>query len=310
MKKILFMVVAAMIAVGAFAQQTTKMIRVYQGNTIVFEQEYNSVDSVVFVDVNTSSEQIYDDGILPGAFSVGENTQIHFSQGNLQYQASTQTWRFAENQYDTIGALNANISPTYEGWIDLFGWGTGNNPTISSTDYNDYSSFTDWGVNAISNGGNETNQWRTLTKDEWVYLFYTRTNAASLFGLGSVNGINGTIILPDNWSTPQGVSFTPSTSKGLTDQGTFYADINDDHFDDNTYTAEQWSEMEQSGAVFLSTAGYRIGLDMYNVGLRGGCWSATPNNESEAYFMYFGVDGLNPESFTNRYRGRSVRLVR
>lgn len=47
------------------------------------------------------------------------------SPGNLQYQASTGIWRFAEHQYDYIGSGNENISTSYSGWIDLFGWGTG-----------------------------------------------------------------------------------------------------------------------------------------------------------------------------------------
>lgn len=72
-----------------------------------------------------------------------------------------------------MGEANKNISLTYESWIDLFGWGTGNNPTQSSANIGDYSDFADWGlVNAIRNGGNETGLWRTLTKDEWAYLFY------------------------------------------------------------------------------------------------------------------------------------------
>ena len=46
-------------------------------------------------------------GELPGVFSVAEGRQVQFSQGNLQYQPSTATWRFAEHQYDMIGATNA-----------------------------------------------------------------------------------------------------------------------------------------------------------------------------------------------------------
>ena len=38
------------------------------------------------------------DGMLPGAFSVSATQQVHFSQGNLQYRASTNSWRFAEHQ--------------------------------------------------------------------------------------------------------------------------------------------------------------------------------------------------------------------
>lgn len=309
MKKIIVMAVAAMMAIGAFAQQTTKMIRVYEGNTILFEKEYNSVDSVVFVDV-TTPEQPSGDGILSGAFSVAADKQVHFSQGNLQYQASTGTWRFTENQYDMIGSDNANISASYSGWIDLFGWGTGNNPTNSSEDYNDYSTFVDWGVNAISNGGNQANLWRTLSKDEWVYLFYTRVNAASLFGLGSVNGVNGTIVLPDNWSTPQGISFTPSTTQGLADQGLYYYNSNGGNFSHNTYTVEQWSIMESAGAVFLPAAGYRSGADVYDVGSGGYYWSSSPSSERRAYYLPFDSLYLLPQSYRYRYGGHSVRLVR
>lgn len=54
-------------------------------------------------------------GMLPGLFSIGSGSQIHFSQGNLQYQASTKKWRFATNQYDNIGSNNSNISQSYNG---------------------------------------------------------------------------------------------------------------------------------------------------------------------------------------------------
>lgn len=66
---------------------------------------------------------------IPGTFSVSASKKVFFSKGNLQYQASTGTWRFAENQYDAIGnnAGNNNFSDTrstQSDWIDLFGWGT------------------------------------------------------------------------------------------------------------------------------------------------------------------------------------------
>lgn len=35
-----------------------------------------------------------------GSFSVAQYKKVYFSHGNLQYQASTNTWRFAENQWD------------------------------------------------------------------------------------------------------------------------------------------------------------------------------------------------------------------
>ena len=88
--------------------------------------------------------QTWSNGILPGAFSVSADQQVYFSQGNLQYQASTNTWRFAEHQWDYVGGTGASypydecgnvyangvkcsnneISSNYSGGIDLFGWGT------------------------------------------------------------------------------------------------------------------------------------------------------------------------------------------
>ncbi len=195
-------------------------------------------------------------------FSVADTRKVVFSPGNLQYQASTKTWRFAEHQYDIIGGDNKNISDTYDGWIDLFGWGTGNNPTLASTNDDDYATFTDWGVNKISNGGNEPAQWRTLTYGEMTYLCEKRTNADKLYSQATVNGVCGCVFLPDNWILPDGLSFTPVAKNWTT----------------NTYSVADWTMMEQNGAVFLPTDGYyRVGLEMT---LRespssGAYWSST-----------------------------------
>ena len=242
------------------------------------------------------------DGVLSGEFSVSATTKVHFSQGNLQYVG---TWQFATNQWDYFG------DNQYDNHRDLFGWGTGNNPNNVSTDYSNYATYTEWGNNPITNGGNKANQWRTLTRDEWVYLFHGRTNAATLFGLGSVNGLNGTILLPDNWTLPSGLSFTASTSTGLvwTDDS-YYYDSNGGHFADNTYTAAQWKAMEDNGAVFLPAAGYRYGTGVYSVGSIGYYWSSTPGGEEYAYDLVFNSYDLGPQGYGNRYGGFGVRLVR
>ena len=241
-------------------------------------------------------------GALSGKFTINaDGDQVFFSQGNLQYVG---TWQFATNQWDTIGAAQA------DNHRDLFGWGTGDAPNKVSTSNADYAEFTDWGINPITNGGNAANLWRTLTKDEWVYLFYGRTNAATKFGLGSVNGVNGTILLPDDWTLPSGASFTASTTQGLADQGTYYydSDENNDHYTDNIYTAAQWAAMEANGAVFLPAAGYR-GLDVKFVGSRGFYWAATPNGTNNAYYPFFYSLRLSPQGYDSRSDGLSVRLV-
>ncbi|MBR1564845.1 MAG: hypothetical protein IJ650_05805 [Paludibacteraceae bacterium] len=234
------------------------------------------------------------EGAISGLFSVNATKQVYFSKGNLQYQASTGTWRFAEHQYDIIGEDNKNISDTYDGWIDLFGWGTGSNPTLSTTSYSDYGTFTNWGINKISNGGNTANQWRTMTSDEWDYLYSGRTNAANLRGQATVNNVHGYIFLPDNWSLPSGLSFTANANNWTT----------------NTYSVADWTIMEQRGAVFLPAAGRRVGTGLSAVGSYGYYWSSTPDGTDYAYYLNFYSDYFSPQRSSFRFYGQSVRLVR
>ena len=264
---------------------------------------------------NGPSNPVAKNGTLPGKFSVSETTQIQFAQGNLQYQASTKTWQFAEHQYDAIGEANKNISDTYDGWIDLFGYGTGNNPTLSSKEEKDYEPYVEWGVNAISNGGNKANMWRTLTRSESEYLFASRANAATLFGFGSVNKVNGLIILPDNWVTPKDVTFTPSTELGLADMGGYglYRNEKEDNFSHNTYTAEQWSVMEKAGAVFLPAAGIRLGTGVGTIGVWGYYWvQLSYDLGDDPWITNITLSNYELDAYRSQgnYYGVSVRLVR
>ena len=254
---------------------------------------------------------IIPDGALPGLFSVSATKQVHFSQGNLQYQASTKIWRFAEHQYDYVGTQtadndgyyggnvsgsdNRSISSTYSGWIDLFGWGTGDNPTLASMYDADYSTFVDWGCNPISNGGNAAHLWRTLTNAEWYYLLEGRPNASSKFATGNINGVGGLIILPDNWTQPSECAFT----SGFAPDWTL-----------NSYTLAQWEQMEDAGAVFLPAAGERSGEYVVYAGRFGIYWSSDPTDESRAFRMGFSSD-INDlgNPFNNRNTGYSVRPV-
>lgn len=241
-------------------------------------------------------------GAMNGVFSVSSTKKVVFSQGNLQYVG---TWQFAENQWDCFSTSQS------DNHRDLFGWGTGDAPNKVSENNSDYSTFTDWGTNAITNGGNTANVWRTLTKDEWVYLFYTRENAATLFGFGNVAGVNGLIILPDNWTTPEGASFTASTTLGLTDLGIYYHNANNDNYTHNTYTtAEQWAVMESAGAVFLPAAAYRNGTTVDYIYYGGFYWSSTPESANNAYYLNFYYNDLAPQFKEVRYGGRPVRLVK
>ena len=227
------------------------------------------------------------------AFSVSANKQVLFSPGNLQYQASTDTWRFANHQYDYVGELNEEISPTNENWIDLFGWGTGNNPTNISTDDADYATFVDWGTNKI--GKYKANTWRTLTLDEWDYLLHKRIRAAALWGIATVNNIHGLILLPDDFTLPEDMTFVAGRDINLV-------------WKLNVYTTYEWEKMEQNGAVFLPASCGRYGSS-FNVEPGGGSyWSATPDDSDSAYHLDFGMYGAG-WSYWYRYYGQAVRLV-
>ena len=125
-------------------------------------------------------------------FSISSWDQVRFSKGNLQYNASTDTWRFAEKQTDHIGAENNQIADDNTNWIDLFGYGTSGwesgaeayQPWSTASSYSKYLNQdlagayeeADWGAhNTISNGGNRAGMWRTLTKDEWSFLLNSRS---------------------------------------------------------------------------------------------------------------------------------------
>lgn len=245
-------------------------------------------------------------------FSVSATNKVLFSQGNLRYYPSVDKWIFADFQYDIVGESNANISDSYDGVIDLFGWGTGSNPTNISKDFRDYTTFTDWGINSIDNGGNTANQWRTLTKDEWVYLIFTRENADKLFGTGSVKGINGAIILPDNCSLPSDIHFYSCTDKGLVAKGTLYENLNYDTFKHNSFSLQEWQTMEALGAVFLPAAGYRLENMVFkgSPGTAGFYWSSTKDLNYNAYGFEFRTGGIEAKGVMGLEYGAAVRLVK
>ena len=235
-------------------------------------------------------------------FSVSQTRYITFSPGNLQYTQSTNTWSFAENQWDYLGAANIAIdADVLADEVDLFGWSTSatNFGVSTATDSDDYSgSFVDWGTNTI--GNDAPNTWRTLTNKEWEYLLNTRTNANSLKGVAEVNGVNGLVFLPDNWVYPEGITFKSGfhSSDGVD----YYAAY-------QTFTADQWSKLEAAGAVFLPAAGRRVGWRVYDVQYGGYYGSATGDGSYLALRLDFDSGAANMY-YCDCYGGQSVRLVK
>ena len=281
------------------------------------------------------------DGARGGGFTINKyGDKVQFARGNLQFNAmqgthlradgttAKGTWRFAEEQYDYIGEGNQNISETYDGWIDNFGWATSgwdntaNDPYAinfqpwSSTriydpdnKFNTYGygwsgsksdskyfhydetgySWFDWGVyNAISNGGNQPNLWRSLTQEEWWYIRVGRENAEKLRGLATIEGVRGLMLFPDD-VVPDG---TFRTYIKLWDSG-------------NQFSLEEWRQLERKGVVFLPASGLEGTSNINSVGYY---WLQDRFDNEKAYAAIFLLAGIDAETDVRAYR-KSVRLV-
>ena len=320
---------------GTFNSNITRLLP----NTTYHVRAYatNAAGTAYGAEITFLTEDTVPVGALHGVFSIGDNRQVRFSKGNLQYSTvgthttadstAPGTWRFALNQWDTIGANNIMISASYTGWIDLFGWGTSGwnsgavcyQPYSSSPSFSNYhpgGSYTnnltgtyanaDWGVyNAISNGGNRPGLWRTLSKVEWDTLLYHRTTTSGIrYAKATVNGIPGLIIAPDYCDTLIYILDSINNARAT--------------FTSNVITSNQWTILEGEGCVFLPTAGSRTwgqGSRVTGVRFSGKYWTTTrydggysDSDYNNAYVMsisnsYMSIgDGL-------RSLGTSVRLV-
>ena len=254
------------------------------------------------------------DDVVPGKFTINaDGDQVQFARGNLQAigtgNPSSWTWRIAENQWDYAGKENNRnnilLKPNSAGFpgavYDLFGWSTdqtyyGLNLSTSNSDYS--GEFVDWG-NLMGEG------WRTLTYDEWEYIWNRRENARALRGIatfsdGLSNYTNGYIFLPDDADYKE-LGFNPGTKDW---------DDNRLHFD---------SKVLQAGAVFLPAAGESgvimvndvpVGRDVYLIPSTCHYWASTPYGEEYASALYITKEHGQVDKINDRWCGYSVRLVR
>ena len=264
-----------------------------------------------------------DYGVLNGEFSVSAVKKVHFSRGNLRafYNSSKSwEWYFSTNQYDYVGnaigntAINGkgSLSSTDQS-VDLFGWSTSSTSygIYNSEDNSEYSgSLLDWGTNAITNGGSKANIWYTPSQDEWTYLMSTRSTTTTNMPTGTnsdharyikaqVASKNGLILFPDNYAHPAGASVSVSSAAYNTankEYGSF------------TVNAENWTKMEEAGAVFLPAGGYRHGTGIIYAGSYGAYWSSTSTSSDKGTSRDFSSSTVVAYN-TNRSTGCSVRLV-
>ena len=271
------------------------------------------------------------------------NTKILFSPGNLQYHCLNGIWRFAEHQWDRIGLDNANISPTYDGWIDLFGWGTSGYHNPNDT-YNIYYLPTDSSNATV--GTNTDNVYGYGPS----YNYMQQQSDRGLIGQnvnydwGIYNNIfnshTGNTDVAGTWRTPIQVEWNYVCGTRTTTSGIRYAyctitPINikcfmlfPDDWDSsvktitgynstssftapsNTFTEAEAEELESYGVVFLPYAGYRNGLQVrtFDLNYYAYYWSASAlSGETNRCEMF--ANSVAGRSVMQRYMGLSVRLV-
>lgn len=310
--------------IGSFTIRMTDLIE----NTVYYVRAYatNSVGTK-YGEEYTFIPQV-PQGATKGLFSVNGSKKVLFSQGNLQYVGSSNTWRFAENQWEYLGN-NGQGGSSHVIIRDLFGWGTSGwnngNTYYRPYDTNDsdgslygpvggYSlignySNSDWGVfNSISNGGNNPNQWRTLSKNEWEYVFNSR-RASTINGIENaryvrafVNQIFGVIIFPDEYEHPSDVSFPNFIN--------YSGHLTMSELANNSYNLNDWTKLELEGCVFLPAAGGRYNGSIALAGEYGFYWSVSSSGNYGAYYVYYCNDLFSASySYYPRYSGFSVRLV-
>ncbi len=217
--------------------------------------------------------------------------------------------------HDSNDPYNVNYQPwsTSKSSVNLsYNWnGYGPSTNMPSPNLTGSSANYDWGVyNTVYSGSVATTGWRTLTggdnfnnNEEWYYVFNGRTTPSGIrYAKAEVNGVNGVILLPDNWSISYFTLNSPNTP--------------DASFSTNVITAQQWNILEQYGVVFLPAAGDRNGITVEDVGSDGYYWSASSGgsfSEKACGVCFFrGIDAIDhffASGIYDRCYGRSVRLV-
>ena len=252
-------------------------------------------------------------GAANGLFTVGEGRQVWFSVGNLMYHPKEHCWTFAEDAYVFVGGDNVNIDAEYDGWIDLFGWGTSGyphrhacyqpwswteNPDLycayddPNAQLYDQTGQADWGYNDLFGEGE--GKWRTMTVEEWDYLLNQRVTPSGIrFAKAQVYGVNGLILLPDGWSTS--VYYLSGVNQA---NASFSSNVIYDGWD---------FFLQMNGAVFLPAAGKR---QEKRVDLVGSCgyYYTSECSVRKARGFSFDFSGMGDVT-TFRSDGLSVRLV-
>ena len=295
-------------------------------------------------------------------FSVSANKKVYFSRGNLKASFSTNSfadgWSFHNTQFDEIdGPFAVNglgqtqsyhqysdtdcNNPTNENGLifssgkssgDRFTWGYFDEIKLTTSEYlnvNENLTKTaavakDWGC-VFTESSPEGGNWRTLSADEWIYLFNGPSNVRGdkrflrvflrSYGEESGEPYIGIFVFPDHYS---GSDLSGSYSFNSVTGNPVVID----------YSNADVEKMLNAGAVFLPCVGYRYKERYYdylcynyNSYIGGGIgyyWSATGVQQNAGSSLTPQAEALQFDRTTNtmpsnnaefRNLGMCVRLV-
>jgi len=266
-------------AAGSFTSSLTGLT----AGTTYYVRAYAIVDgNTTYGAQQTFATSSYATGYIDATYTVASSTTVKFAQGNL-IAVSDGVYGFDANQYDvhtSVPTLSSGYPRYYFTWSEIAS--SGNNPmefTIGSKTY------------------------KTLTSAQWQYVLglddYARggtsvSASGHFYAKAVVNGINGLILLPDNWSDSNYTLSNYNTTNAA--------------FTGNTITSTQWTTLESEGCVFLPVAGNAYGSSVYYATTDGYYWSSTEDGSSYAYYLGFDSSYLGMD-YNSKTDGYSVRLV-
>jgi len=208
------------VATGDHATGTTAISMTgLMPNTVYYVRAYaKSANNTVYYGdaIPFASRANFTNGKLPGAFHTAANEVCYFSMGNLQYQASTNTWRYAKRQFDYVGyehnvatsgtttmmkfgtvvdngirSNNDFAASTYSGWVDVFQWGTSN----------------------IQHGATQYQPWIRWHNDSDASHYYAYANRVADLNSSDGRADWGTNTISNGGSNAWPNKFTPSSSQ-------------------------------------------------------------------------------------------------
>ena len=243
-------------------------------------------------------------------FSVSDTKQVYFSRGNLKASFHTHSyadgWSFHDTQFDEVAVPNLDADgnvifghqqsptsgthpndPVYntgvefdingQEYCDRFTWGYFSEINQTETDYLDVKEdlsktavvAKDWGC-VFTETSPEGGNWRTLSADEWIYLFNGATTGTSSTVRGDKRFLRviltDYLINPDNANAKEslyGVFVFPDKYAGSL-SGSYSFNSLTGNPAQIVYGSADMNAMIDAGAVFLPCVGYRDGQYYYD----------------------------------------------